>query len=158
MTQALETSPLYRLLTRGRLRLVLEGIEEQLRSSGKSEHTTVPRNLSIEHLMPIGWGKEEWPLSDAVDLDAAIYQRNTLIHSIGNLTLVTQKLNSSMSNAPWENKRNGLLEHSVLLLNNELMSQSSWSEETIRSRSRRMAELVSERWPGPDSVEVEEVN
>ena len=158
VADALGSSPLYRLLTRGRLRLVLEGVERRLRSSGKSEQPAVPTNLTIEHLMPVGWGKEDWALPDGVDTDAAAYQRNTLIHSIGNLTLVTQKLNSSMSNAPWEHKRNGLQEHSVLLLNNELMSWSFWNEETIRSRSRRMAELVSESWPGPDSEAWKDIN
>ncbi len=153
VADALGSSPLYRLLTRGRLRLVLEGVERRLRSSGKSEQPTVPTNLTIEHLMPVGWKKEDWPLPAGVDEEAATYQRSALIHSVGNLTLATQKLNSSMSNDPWECKRDELQEHSVLLLNNELLSQSSWNEETIRSRSRRMAELVSERWPGPDSAE-----
>ena len=152
VAHALESSPLYRLLTRGRLRLVLEGIEARLRASGKSEQPDVPINLTIEHLMPVGWRKEEWPLPEGVDEDAAVYQRNTLIHTIGNLTLVTQKLNSSLSNSHWEHKRNGLLEHSVLLLNNELMSESNWNEETIQSRSRRMADLVCEVWPGPETV------
>ena len=151
VADALGSSPLYRLLTRGRLRLVLEGVERQLRSSGMSEQPAVPTNLTIEHLMPVGWSRGEWPLPEGVDTDAATYQRNTLIHSIGNLTLVTQKLNSSMSNDPWECKREELQEHSVLLLNNELLSQPSWDEDSIRSRSRRVAELVSERWPGPAS-------
>ena len=151
VAHAMETSPLYRLLTRGRLRLVLEGAERRLRSSGKSEQTNVPRNLTIEHLMPVGWGKTEWPLPEGIDTGAATYQRNTLIHSIGNLTLATQKLNSSMSNDPWASKRDELQGHSVLLLNNELLTQPSWDEKTIRCRSRRMAELASERWPGPAS-------
>ena len=151
VADALGSSPLYRLLTRGRLRLVLEGVERRLRSSGKSEQLVVPMNLTIEHLMPVGWRQEEWPLPEGIDTDAATYQRNTLIHSIGNLTLATQKLNSSMSNDPWTSKRDELQGHSVLLLNNELLSLPSWSEETIRSRSRRMAKLVSERWPGPAS-------
>ncbi len=153
VADAMESSPLYRLLTRGRLRLVLEGVERRLRASGKAEHPTVPTNLTIEHLMPVGWRNEEWPLPEDVDREAATYQRNTLIHSIGNLTLVTQKLNSSMSNDPWACKRDELQEYSVLLLNNELLSQPSWVEETIRSRSRRMAKLVSEIWPGPASEE-----
>ena len=153
VAHALESSPLYRLLTRGRLRLVLEGVERRLRSSGKSEQPAVPKNLTIEHLMPVGWDKRDWPLPEGVDSDAAAYQRNIRIHSIGNLTLATQKLNSSMSNDPWNNKRDELQEHSVLLLNNELLTQDTWDEETIRSRSLRMAELVSERWPGPASEE-----
>ena len=153
VADSLGSSPLYRLLTRGRLRLVFEGIEHRLRSSGKSEQSAVPKNLTIEHLMPVGWHKTEWPLPEDVDTDVATYHRNTLIHSIGNLTLATQKLNSSMSNDPWSSKRDELQEHSVLLLNNELLTQPSWNEETIRSRSRRIAELVSKRWPGPSSEE-----
>ena len=157
VAHAMDTSPLYRLLTRGRLRLVLEGVERQLRSSGKAEQPTVPTNLTIEHLMPVGWRKEEWPLPEGVDTDAATYERNTLIHSIGNLTLATQKLNSSMSNAPWKSKRDELQEHSVLLLNNELLTRPIWDEEPILSRSRRVAELVSARWPGPASENWSEI-
>ena len=153
VADALESSPLYRLLTRGRLRLVLEGVERRLRSSGKAEQPSVPTNLTMEHLMPVGWRDEQWPLPEGGDTDVATYQRNTLIHSIGNLTLVTQKLNSSMSNDAWASKRDELQAHSVLLLNNQLLSQPSWSEQAIRSRSRRMAQLVSERWPGPASEE-----
>ncbi len=156
VTHALMSSPLYRLLTRGRLRLLLEGVERQLRSSGKAEQLTVPKNLTIEHLMPVGWREREWPLPEGVDIEASTYQRNTLIHSIGNLTLVTQKLNSSMSNDAWNSKRDELQEHSVMLLNNELLSQAAWDEEAIGNRSRRMATLVAERWPGPDSAQWDE--
>ena len=54
-----------------------------------------------------------------------------------------------MSNDAWECKRDELQEHSVLLLNNELLAQSSWSEDTIESRSQRMAELVWHDGPVP---------
>ena len=141
-------SPLYNLLTRGRLRLVLEGIERQLRSSGKTEQYDFGEKLSIEHRMPVGWrsaGAQNWPLPDGISED----RRDTLINSIGNLTLVTQKLNSAMSNSPWKHKRGELGKHSILLLNKEL--PLSWAEKDITARSRRMARLVSERWPGPNS-------
>ena len=143
VTHALMSSPLYRLLTRGRLRLLLEGVERQLRSSGKAEQLTVPKNLTIEHLMPVGWREREWPLPEGIDIEVSTYQRNTLIHTIGNLTLVTQKLNSSMSNDGWNSKKDELQEHSVMLLNNELLSQLAWDEETIGTRSRRMSALVA---------------
>ena len=148
---ALETSPLYRLLTRGRLRLVLEAIENRLRLSSMSELQTAPLGLTIEHLMPVGWQKEQWPLPDSISADEATYQRNTTIHTLGNLTLVNGRLNSSMSNDAWESKRSELQEHSLLFLNRELLSQTSWDEETIRARSRRLAGLVSEVWPGPSA-------
>ena len=142
-------SPLYRLLTRGRLRLVLEGIECRLRSP-MSEQADVPRTLTIEHLMPVSW-EANWPLLDGVDEESGRERRNRLVHTVGNLTLVNQKLNSHMSNAGWETKRNGLLEHSVLMLNRELRNSAEWSEDAIRARSSRMAELISECWPGPSS-------
>jgi len=39
----------------------------------------------------------------------------------------------------------------ILLLNNELMAEPVWNEDDIRSRSRTMATMVCEVWPGPDS-------
>ena len=146
----LVSAPVYRLLTRGRLRLVLEGIEGLLRHSPKSEQPDVPKRLTIEHLMPQGW-EGKWPLPVDVEEMKAKYDRDMLIHSIGNLTLANNKLNSSMSNEPWEKKRDELNSHSTLLLNGELISESHWDEESIRARSRRMAELISKCWPGPDS-------
>ena len=151
LAEAMQSLPLYRMLTRGRLRLVLEGVEGQLRSSGMAEQTDVPRDLTIEHLMPVGWRIDEWPLPEEGDGEESIDLRNTLVHSIGNLTLATQRLNSSMSNGPWESKREELQQHSVLLLNSELLSEPVWNEDTIMARSRRMAGLVAAIWPGPAS-------
>ena len=149
VASSLETSPLYRLLTRGRLRLVLEGIESWRRST-MAEQPDVPKSLTIEHLMPVSWG-ENWPLPVDIDKELAKQNRNDLIHTIGNLTLVTQKLNSSLSNSAWETKRDALLTHSVMNMNGELMNESLWDETSIRSRSRSMARLISEHWPGPKS-------
>lgn len=148
----LEISPLYRLLTRGRLRLVLEGIESQLRSS-KAEQPDVPKNLTIEHLMPVGWSRKNWPLPHGVNEMAGREIRNRIVHTIGNLTLVTQKLNSSMSNSRWKSKREALLKHSMMSLNSELSTVPQWNEESISLRSRRMAKLIAKCWPGPDSSE-----
>ena len=174
VADSMGSSPLYRLLTRGRLRLVLEGIEAKLRSA-KAEQPDVPRNLTIEHLMPQSWQEKNWPLSEGVDRTLAEHDRNVLIHSIGNLTLVTQRLNSALSNAPWvcmapddkgicwacsnsasdkaKCKRAGLLRHSNLSLNSELTTEFHWDEGLIQARSRKMAKLISECWPGPDSDE-----
>ena len=146
-------SPLYPRLTRGRLRLVLEGIESALRTT-MSETGDVPKDLTIEHLMPVSWSsKENWPLPACVDEEQATETRNGLIHTIGNLTLVTGRLNSSLSNEPWHKKRATIQKHAVLNLNGELVTKSAWDEDLIRARSRRMAELIAKCWPGPDSDE-----
>lgn len=147
----LANSPLYRLLTRGRLRLVLEGIERQLRST-KSEQTDVPRNLTIEHLMPVSW-KGHWPNPVGSDQQTSEYERNQLVHTIGNLTLLNRKLNSSVSNNPWADKKAEFLKYAVLNLNGELMGVEHWDDDTIRERSNRLARLVAQCWPGPDAEE-----
>ena len=153
--EALSSLPLYRLLTRGRLRLILEGIETQYRETALSEQTDVPKNLTIEHVLPQSW-ETHWPLANNVDDEEDERQRrNTLVHTIGNLTLVTGRLNAAASNGPWQRKREALEEHSVLMLNRVLLAESKdvvWDEEVILDRSRRMAAQVAAVWPGPDSA------
>ncbi len=149
----LSTLPLYRLLTRGRLRLILEGIEEQYRKMFLAEENVVPQKLTIEHVLPQSW-EAHWPLPTNLDEDEARQNRNLLLHTIGNLTLVTRRLNSVQSNDSWEHKRKTLQEHSVLFLNRILLDESrgvAWDEQTILGRSKRMAALVCDVWPGPDS-------
>lgn len=145
---------LYRLLTRGRLRLILEGIEGKLRENSHAEEQQVPKNLTIEHVLPQKW-ETHWPLPDDIEEQEASKNRRRLLHTIGNLTLVTKHLNSAASNARWEHKRKTLEEHSVLLMNHNLLAQHkdvAWNEETIIARSRYIAVLVADVWPGPTST------
>lgn len=154
LESAFRTLPLYRLLTRGRLRLVLEAIEQRQREEHMAEETQVPKNLTIEHVLPQSW-ERNWPLPHEIDKDEARQERNRLVHTIGNLTLVTARLNPALSNAPWEEKQGTLDEHSVLLLNRQLLAEyrsGAWTEETIVARSRKMAKLVAKIWPGPDRI------
>ena len=58
--------------------------------------------------MPVSWSESSWPLSNCVEnKEEAIEVRNARLHTIGNLTLVNQRLNSSLSNSPWQDKRAG---------------------------------------------------
>lgn len=153
LENSLSQRTLYRVLTRGRLRMVLEAVEEHLREHSLAEHGEAPKNLTIEHVMPRSW-ETNWPLPDGVDRVEATENRNWLIHTIGNLTLVNRRLNPALSNAPWEQKRDTLRKHSVLLMNDRLLQESegvAWDEEFIQDRSRRMAKIIAEVWPGPDS-------
>ena len=163
VTHSISQLPLYRLLTRARLRLVLEGIERQLRidqGQGKVEQLTVTPGLSIEHVMPRGWNRANWPLPAATEESMEVEKRKQLIETLGNLTLTTQRLNSSLSNAPWQqadskakqpSKRATLRNHSVLFLNKELVQHDSWSEDAIHERNKQLADVFIEVWPGPDS-------
>ena len=155
---AFMTLPLYRLLTRGRLRILLEGIEEDLRTD-KAESDSVPRNLTIEHIMPQQW-QENWGLQQVhspLDVESefeATERRNSLIHSIGNLTLVNQPLNSSLSNAPWEEKRETLNGHATLFLNKDLWTNAPevWDEAAIAERAKRLSRAAARVWPHADKI------
>lgn len=156
LEEAFLTLPLYWSLTRGRLRIVLEGIEGELRSS-MAETQEAPRGLTIEHIMPQMW-ETNWPFSsDPADSDEAVarhQKRNRIIHSIGNLTLVTSRLNASLSNAPWVDKRLTLGRHTVLFLNKRLLEETSdiWNEETIADRSRWLAKAAARIWPPAEQI------
>lgn len=146
--------PIYRLLTRGRLRLIFEGIEEALRTS-KAEEQNAPRNLTIEHVMPQHWA-EHWPL--APDSEEATAQagasRDRLVHSIGNLTLVNKKLNPALSNSAWPKKREAIAEHSVLYLNKKLLehAENEWDEDMIRERAKTLAKVAATVWPAGEGT------
>lgn len=155
LRQRFVTAPLYWHLTRGRLRMVLEGIEEAMRSN-KAESEEAPRNLQIEHVMPQTW-LPHWPLPDNLaDDPEAIDARDRMIHTIGNLTLVNGHLNPTLSNARWDCKRKTLAEHSVLFLNKRLVNKSPdvWDEAAIEARSKWLHKRVVEIWPHADNVPI----
>ena len=144
------SAPLYRMLTRGRLRIVLEGIEAELRTNW-AESQSVPSNLTIEHIMPQNW-RSNWPLVENTDDTART--RDRLVHSIGNLTLVNQRLNSSLSNAPWSDKAGTLARFSTLYLNKTLLDSNPdvWDEAAIAARARRLYQAAIKVWPHADGI------
>ncbi len=147
LEEAFRTLPLYRLLTRGRLRLLLEGIEAALRTP-QSETVDVPRDLTIEHIMPQGW-RQHWPAPIGEGGEESLsFERDRAVHTIGNLTLLNNKLNPELSNGPWSKKREGLQDHSTLFLNKDLLRfGDSWDDATIRLRSSRLARAAAKVWP-----------
>lgn len=153
LTDAFVRRPLYRILTRGRLRIVLEGIEEELRTN-KVEDPNVPRNLTIEHVMPQAW-RNNWQLpNDVEDHAQAERERDHIVHTIGNLTLVNSNLNSTLSNAPWHEKRGTLDKHSVLFLNKTLLDDApdAWNEAAIEARAKQLCAAAAKVWPHADGI------
>src|SRR5690606_35730304 len=72
-----------------------------------------------------------------------------------NLTLLTGKLNSKVSNGPWlgdSGKRAALEAHDVLLLNRDLLKSSGdqWTDDRIRKRTEQMIDAIIEIWPAPE--------
>ncbi len=149
--EALLTEPLYSKLKRARLRMILEAIEDDLRSP-KTEDEHVTRNkLTIEHLLPQGWTTTTWPLPGEGEAAAESQRRNVLLHTLGNLTLVTSSLNPALSNGPWEQKRPKIDQHGVLLLHGSFKHHEFWGEPEIVNRSTELAERALRIWSRPES-------
>ena len=150
--EAFLTVPVYNLLTRSRLRMILEALEDAYRGP-KSEDEFVTRGqLTIEHVLPQAW-RENYPLAVAYgeDEELAAARRDRMIHTLGNLTLVTKSLNPALSNSAWLTKREELWEHSVLHLTKHLLEQgaSEWNEEAIELRGHELAQQAVKVWPRP---------
>jgi hypothetical protein len=146
-----DTTAYWRYL-RGRLRMVLEALEDYRRgypSGAKLAMGPIVRGkATIEHVMPQNWTKN-WP----ADLDdAELVERGQLIQSLGNLSLVTQALNSKLSNEAWPVKRAALQKVGDVLLTNELVNNALdvWDEESIRIRTRKLIEEILAIWPVPE--------
>jgi hypothetical protein len=152
LQEEIGTLQAYRRLGRGRLRMVLEAIEDHKRGwiDGKTAlgGERAPRGkLAIEHVTPRKWHKN-WPLQTG-GTDA---ERDGIIHTLGNLTLLTSRLNSKVSNGPWagtDGKEEALQRHDVLLLNREIVKNAAWTDKAIRDRTRDLANVLTQIWKVP---------
>lgn len=161
-------SPLYSILQPMRARALLEEIERTKRTK-YHETQELADGLTVEHIMPSNW-RDSWPLSDGAlatpeewmagssgALEEAgrvgqVAARNRIKHTIGNLTLLTQPLNSSISNGPFVGKRDSLQQNSLLVLNREVTQNEAWNEESILARGKALFDVARTLWPIPTST------
>jgi hypothetical protein len=71
------------------------------------------------------------------------------VHTIGNLTLIAQSLNSEISNGPWSKKRPAIRKQGLLALNRYFQDLPDWDEATIRSRGESLFDVALKIWPRP---------
>ncbi len=144
----------YGYFKRDRVLMILQALEHRYQSrSGKAEPLMSFdwSQLQIERILPQGW-ETHWPLPEG--LTAA--ERKANIQGIGNLTLVSKKLNPSLSNAPWfdldaarPDKRSGLNANTMLMINRKLLDEckSGWSDDAIDARAERLILDAKGIWP-----------
>ena len=135
----LAEEPVTRNRNTRKAKIILLAIEQHMQPSMSEKSNLDMDKLQIEHLWPQSW-KENWPEPSS----------HKLLDQIGNLTLVSDKLNPAMSNSEWNKKRDALKEHSMLKLNEELLKhQGPWNEAAIQDRNQKLAEIIVEIWPRP---------
>lgn len=138
-------------IARDRLLDVLWEIERTRLRTDKHEDLSRPPKLQIEHIMPRSWA-QNWPLPPDDSAEDRQLQRDEAINRLGNLTLVSHHLNPSMSNGAWNQKQKALTGHSLLAMNQQLVSRYNerFDEAAITERGKQLAGEILARWPGPD--------
>lgn len=150
--QGILSKPAYSLAPQTRIKDVLWELEEASRTKF-AEKNEMPIGLWTEHVMPQTW-TEEWEFSEGefVDRwsdDPRAQERNALVHTLGNLTLITSSLNISSGNKGFLAKREKLEEHTGLFLNKWFLKRESWSEHDIKERGEHLADMAVEIWLSP---------
>jgi hypothetical protein len=144
-----------------RVNVILRALEDGLRSA-KSEEVEIHSVLTIEHVMPQDW-YTHWPLSDGGvakpwwdrllegHSNQEADERDAVVHTIGNLTLLTQPLNSSVSNGSFSIKKPEICKQSALALNRYFQDIDVWDADSVRLRGQRLLEIAKQVWPYPVS-------
>jgi len=160
--KAWQTNPVYELLGNSKMVHILKRLSDSYLSN-KTEHLSIANPLTIEHILPQAW-LDNWPLPDGSkgltvqDLleskegDAraeATTRRNSVLHTVGNLTILTQPLNSAVSNSAWPVKKPQLLQASLLPINQQLHQYETWDEGAIERRGKELFERAKVIWPAP---------
>ena len=131
--------------------MLLMAIEQSLPNR---DVKVVDDDLTVEHIMPQSADVADWPYPNASDRRTAATLRWTIVHSLGNLTLLTQPLNSTVSRGPFRLKRPDITSQSGLALNayfQKFANSDAWDEVTVLDRGSHLADLAIRIWPYPDT-------
>lgn len=148
---------------------ILLEVECSLRTSKQESINVSPTNLTVEHIMPQVW-HTNWPIDgntvteedflfssmkvwgeeDSNGIFHQIERRNSVLNTIGNLTILTSSLNPSVSNASYEIKKPQIMKQSTLIINSYFHDIQSWTESEIVSRGEVLFEKISQIWEYPE--------
>lgn len=151
----------YRTARQPRLRYIFQAIE-RAKHTALTEDIEIRSALTIEHIMPQKW-QVTWPLpgmelQGASDSDPSLIEqiraRNNTVNTIGNLTLLTGALNSTISNGPLSVKLPAIRANAALALNRELNGIHLWDEGAIRARGEALFEVARTIWSPPQRAEI----
>lgn len=144
---------------------ILLEIEKHKRGKKQEKIDFVNEGLTIEHLLPQKWF-ENWALEgrfipieefeiakhavmteeDSNGFYHKIEKRNKALHSIGNLTILTEALNPSVSNNSFQVKKIEIAKQSTLKLNTYFIDKENWEEKEIEKRASDLVKSVLEVW------------
>jgi uncharacterized protein with ParB-like and HNH nuclease domain len=147
-------------------KLILFWIELYRRKNKNYDITYLPFIYTLEHILPQKW-EEHWsdvPIIGPNNMpmkktEAAKNYRNELLNTIGNMTLLTGKLNVNLQNLKFDEKVNGSSKSTNTLRNNSELDitksdiigpydkgKTVWNEQRIRERTEVLTKNILEIW------------
>ncbi len=163
-----------RYVNNTRAKLILFWVELRRHTRKESDLYNTPLNYTyeLEHIMPQKWaghwGLEVLPIldenGDPLPTDVAARLRGEAIYEIGNMTLLSSRLNKVLQNYSFKDKVNGAViskkqrfgmkECSSLSISKEVIQLDPlvWNEEQIHKRTVRLTEEVKQIWPVVSTV------
>ena len=142
---AFETSRLTNLQAKG----IIYFIEAAIRTDKSSTALLGFDQYSLEHLMPRKW-RNHWSPCESAEMER---KRDFKLATLGNFAIITQALNTSISDSDWKTKKEGKngnpgLETcaSGLLTMESVLSEETWDETKIEQRASWLYEKAKEIW------------
>jgi uncharacterized protein with ParB-like and HNH nuclease domain len=140
--EVLPTLLMYEKRDNSLLEFLLSEINQYL-SRGSGGYTILDGAATIEHIMP----QDPSPIWKSHLGDSWKETYRDYLHTLGNLTIVTQEWNSKLSNAPFAEKRELFARH-ALKLNSSYFSEliPSWDAQAIRERAAKLTDIALAIW------------
>jgi uncharacterized protein with ParB-like and HNH nuclease domain len=98
------------------------------------------KQVTLEHVLPQN-PKPTWKAAFSKDVDPDEY-----IYRIGNLTLLTAKVNRDASNASFTDKQKNALNDSNLAINQQFKDIKKWGVQEIEQRQTQLAKVALDVW------------
>ncbi|MDE6236604.1 MAG: HNH endonuclease family protein, partial [Muribaculaceae bacterium] len=137
------------VLTNPRAKGVLYFLESVIRDEYQSTTLKSFNSYSLEHLLPKKWNPSIWPLVSGFDAE----DRNQRLKTLGNLSILPIKLNTSISNKSWDIKKNGNGQRKGLLhyasgieTLSRWLQYPFWNENKINERAEWIFNLAYRVW------------
>jgi uncharacterized protein with ParB-like and HNH nuclease domain len=164
LREAFLSQAAYENIPRHRLWYIFRELEFASRDEYNEVEGLKP-DLEIEHILPQTWC-EHWPLPDGShapqdliyglsdEQRAIVQRRQSLIHTMGNLTLLTKPANLEVYNYAFDPEKKARLRASLLRINQDVAAETKWDEDAIGRRAQRLAEVAIKIWPGPNAANI----
>ncbi len=129
---------------------ILYMIESKIRNRDIQSTTLLGLNkYSLEHMMPKKW-ENNW---GELKTEEERINRNKKLLTLGNLTIITSSLNSSIRDANWEIKKKGKKDNKGLVYYSagietlvKFLDEKEWNESTIEKRAKFLFGKAKDIW------------